>query len=185
MRAYAIRHKPTGKFMPTRMYRTASGGWSHWLPLADGQVAPDGWYGCDGFDKSPRLFFSPIGARNALTAWLSGVHATETEDQGNYEMPEMVRVTKVQAPPVARRREDMEIVAYELREVGQGEHLGHMYLATNDDGLVVAMSWDEPDRKKETAREIAQLIRQGYHVNRIERRQGDPMPKWVGGEEPL
>lgn len=112
MEVFAIKHKPTGEYMPARMSRTSSRGWSHWVP----GPAPDGWGGCDGYDKNPRVFFTLQSARNALTAWLKGMHnCSRGTTSGTWDSPpESYEVIEIAAPPVERKREDMEIVTLEL-----------------------------------------------------------------------
>jgi len=111
---YAIRHKPTQQFMPTRLNRSP-GGWSHWSP---GYVHPE--YGEDKpHDPNPRLFFTPIAARNALAMWLQGCwYRSQGTSNGSYwDPPEPYDEMTVELPPAPRRREDMEIVRFTLEEL--------------------------------------------------------------------
>ena len=112
MIVYAIRHKPTQQFMPTRLNRSP-GGWSHWSP---GYVHPE--YGEDKpHDPNPRLFFTPIAARNALAMWLQGTWKRDRGTAWNLEGPEDWDHVLVNPPPAPRRREDMEIVRFTLEEL--------------------------------------------------------------------
>jgi len=117
MKVFAIRHKPTGEFMPHRMYRTRERGWSHWVPGPEA----DGWAGANGYDKNPRLFFTLQSARNALTAWLQGPWKATVETDGDwetgyYDVPGTPAPT---SPPAPRHRADMEIVTFTLSEEGR------------------------------------------------------------------
>ncbi len=104
---FAIRHIPTGEYMPCRMFRCRGGGWSHWIP----GPAPDGWAGCNGFDKNPRIFFTLRSAQNALTAWLMGVHRREVGTSHDWEgTPDGYDDHIIDDAPVPRVRADMEIV---------------------------------------------------------------------------
>lgn len=115
MRTYAIRHIPTGAFMPSRMFRSRGGGWSNWIPQTP---APDGWRGCDGFDKNPRVFFTKRSVQNALTAWLMGVHRRETWSGHDWEgIPDSSDEHVIVDGPLPRLREEMEIVEFDLMEV--------------------------------------------------------------------
>ena len=64
---FALRHKATGLFMPSRMYRTSSGGWSYWEPLCQdtSQHTPH--------NTNPRIFFTEKSARNAQVMWEQGI----------------------------------------------------------------------------------------------------------------
>lgn len=57
--------------------------------------------------------------------------------------------------------------------------LGFMYVARRPCGKVSAMSWDDPGHEKETAKSVANWIKRGDKIERIERFEGDPMPEWV------
>ncbi len=107
MKIWSIRHKPSGAFMPARMYRTAGSGWSYWDPL---ETRP----GYRAFDTNPRVFFTLQAARNALTAWLAGEWKREQVVSNSYFDPEPYDDLSVAEPTTLRRREDMEIVAGNL-----------------------------------------------------------------------
>jgi len=92
------------------MFRTTNGGWSYWIP---GPV-PDGFDGCDGFDKNPRIFFTLQSARNALTAWLRGLQREKKHYTHIFDGPDEYAELIVEAPPLERKREDMAIVELEL-----------------------------------------------------------------------
>lgn len=114
MNVYAIKHKPTGAYMPARMFRASNHGWSYWVP----GPAPSGWSGLDGYDKNPRIFFTLQAARNSLTAWLQGPWKRVTGTDGDWETG-YFDVDLGPAPTDAqglppRVREDMEIVVLEL-----------------------------------------------------------------------
>lgn len=105
MQVFAIKHKPTGKWMPARLNK-APGGWSYWDPTDD---AP-------AHDKNPRLFFTLRSAQNALTAWIMGEHRRESGTTYDWEgIPEGYDNHIIDEPKVPRSREQMEIVRMELR----------------------------------------------------------------------
>jgi hypothetical protein len=111
---FAIRHKPTGAFMPSRMFRAGSGrGWTHWDP----NDATAGGYG--GFDKNPRVFFTRKSANKALGAWLAGPWEKTRVDEGDW----VTGYTTFDGPPVPftpkvpRLSAEMEIVSLTLHEV--------------------------------------------------------------------
>lgn len=57
--------------------------------------------------------------------------------------------------------------------------MGFMYLAKRPCGKVSAMCWDEPKYAKDTAKTVADYIRRGDAVERIERFEGDPLPEMI------
>lgn len=111
MKVWAIKHKPTGKWMPARMYK--GGGWSYWNPghtpqyLSTEEVP---------FDPTPRLFATLPSVRNALTAWLQGEWDRSTKREGDWETGyyDVTAEPEPSKPPVERKRGDMEIVELEL-----------------------------------------------------------------------
>lgn len=105
MEVFAIRHKPTGAWMPHRMYRTSSRGWSHWNPGLPTDYPPH--------DTNPRIFFTLQSARNALTMWLQGAWKN-TQTQGTYFDPPEDAGPAPYKPPVERKRDEMEIVTLTL-----------------------------------------------------------------------
>ena len=95
---YAIKHKPTGYFLPSRKGR----GYSHDEPQPNGGKL------------GPRLFFSRIAARNALTAWLMGTFAREVsllDFEGNEVESDLI-IT----PQPHRKREEMKVVVFRAKE---------------------------------------------------------------------
>lgn len=112
---YAIQHKPSGNFMPARMFKQAGSGWSWWEPTETRS-------GYLPHDPNPRLFYSIESARNALGQWLRGplrkqrvgyglVDATVpfAEEEFGYEV---LAAEDEQSPP--RVRSHMRIVVLEL-----------------------------------------------------------------------
>lgn len=104
---YAIQHKPSGNFMPARMFKQAGSGWSWWEPTETRS-------GYLPHDKNPRLFYSIESARNALGQWLRGPlrkhhHCGDVYDDDYTE----VRAAEGEQSP-ARVRSHMEIVAFNL-----------------------------------------------------------------------
>ncbi|MBV4507708.1 hypothetical protein HU751_023025 [Pseudomonas sp. BW13M1] len=61
----------------------------------------------------------------------------------------------------------------------QRKFLGHQYIARRDCGKVSAACWDDKGYEKSTAKFVAGCVRRGDAVERIERREGDPMPEWI------
>jgi len=86
---YAIRHKPSGGYLPMPRGRLGRGG-SHTEP-----VIPDG-----SIEKHPRLFPNERNAKNCLAAWLHGKYFAYGEFGEDIEIK----------PQPNRVREDMEIV---------------------------------------------------------------------------
>lgn len=106
MKVWIIRHKPTGKPMPARMFRTAASGWSFWNPY---EKRP----GYRPHDENPRIFFSEQAARNALAMWLQGEWKKQFSSVTYFE-PSEYEGNAPSVPELERKREDMEIVAGEL-----------------------------------------------------------------------
>lgn len=66
-----------------------------------------------------------------------------------------------------------------LTAVGRGERIGFAYLARHpQSGHLTGMVWDDPERVKLVAKDVAAWIKRGDHVARVERYKGDPMPTW-------
>ena len=93
MKIYTIRLKGTNKYLPARRGR----GFSNDEPEVTG---------------NPRVFTSYVSARNALSQWLLGVHKC-SRGQDGYEYYEETVIV----PQPHRKREHMEIVEYEAREI--------------------------------------------------------------------
>lgn len=93
---YAIRHKPSGGYLPEPAGRMGRGG-SHVEPATDG--------------TRPRLFTTERAARIALSTWLKGkVVRASGYDYKNGDYWEDVKLI----PIPSRSREDMEIVSTSL-----------------------------------------------------------------------
>lgn len=86
---YAIRHKPTGHFLPEPKGYAGRGG--SFLEPVD----------CGLDHDNPRLFKSELSAKRALTAWLQGKH-------------ERVFDGIAVIPVESRQKQDMEIVSFRL-----------------------------------------------------------------------
>lgn len=97
MKAYAVRHKPSGMFIP-RLETGKRRGGSYLEPTND---------------REPRLFFNRLSARAFLSNWLQGImKSKEYQDMsGDWDV-----VTEV-IPQPHRHKEDMEIVEFNLVEV--------------------------------------------------------------------
>ena len=96
---YAIRHKPTGHFLPAR--KSNRRGFSFDEPLPSGGAL------------GPRVFYSKQSAMNALTAWLQGKFKADTTYSYEGEADYAITVD----PQPHRVRSDMEIVTYQMIEV--------------------------------------------------------------------
>lgn len=102
MRRYAIRHKPTGDYMPQLNNQK---GYSSTGPMIAGG------------DLGPRLFISRRRAQMALNAWLRGEWIrvyTMHSDMMDYTSEDIDRM-KIEPRP-NRKKEDMEIVCFNLIE---------------------------------------------------------------------
>jgi hypothetical protein len=64
-------------------------------------------------------------------------------------------------------------------EMGEVKSIGFMYLAKKECGRVAAMCWDEPKYAKDTAKHVADYIRRGLTVERMERFEGDALPEMI------
>ena len=104
MKVWTLRHKPTGRFMPCRMFKRNAGGWSYWNPHEE----PPGYV---PFDRNPRVFFTLQAARNARAAWAAGEWKRGMTVGGFLEPPEE---THPHPHPVQRNRDDLEIVEGDL-----------------------------------------------------------------------
>lgn len=57
--------------------------------------------------------------------------------------------------------------------------LGFMYVAKRPCGRVAALCWDDDNYKADTAKTVADYIKRGLAVERIERHEGDEMPEMI------
>lgn len=57
--------------------------------------------------------------------------------------------------------------------------LGFMYLAKRPCGRLSALCWDEPGYEKDTAKHVAEYIRRGDTVERVERFEGEKLPELI------
>lgn len=97
-RFYAIRHKPTGHFLPQPKGKNGSGG--SWVEPTDPK------------EEIPRLLVSERSAKGVLNAWLQGTFKASWDtdwDSGHRYVDDI----KIQKKP-NRIREDMEIVVIHL-----------------------------------------------------------------------
>lgn len=102
---FAIKHKPTGFYLPEPLGRMGRGG-SHTEPVD-----------CSGDNENPRLFVTKLGASRALSAWLQGkFNAERTWESdgegfgGGYYVDDLPSVT----PQPHRKKEEMEVVEFHL-----------------------------------------------------------------------
>jgi hypothetical protein len=98
---YAIRHKPTGHYIPDpdRIQWRAS----HIEPVD-----------CSGDGPNPRLFISELAAKRALSAWLQGRWKAELESTDEYGSGFHYRGLPVPKTAPNRVKEEMEVVAFYL-----------------------------------------------------------------------
>lgn len=103
MKAWVIKHKPTGTYMPQMVFKS-SGGWTSWGP------------GSRAAYPMPRLFETAIGAQRAADAWARGVWEAPMEVDGGIDEPEYsYRGTPGPVHKVdGRRIEDIEVIGVEL-----------------------------------------------------------------------
>jgi len=102
---YVIRHKETGNYMPQKMFRTATGGYSFWEPTNAGGM------GGVGFPAIiPRLFTNKQSAQTAITYWLKGNAEKMRDYDGEFEG------LAYNPPVISRKREDLEVITVTLRE---------------------------------------------------------------------
>ena len=105
---YLICHKPTGNFMPAKMFRTTARGWSYWEPT--------GAAGLGGEPNNPRLFPRKHAASVALSYWLKGRWDNRMKKVNAWDEPpyEEQAGTKVAGVEIPRIPSDMEIVKMRL-----------------------------------------------------------------------
>lgn len=120
MKVYAIRHIPTGRFMPVPTGKNGSGS-SYWDP-AVGHYAQITKTPVDGVTvygtPLPRLFPLRRSASSALTQWLRGQHKPiDYVEHGEFfGGTHLIRESVEIIPVASRKADDMEIVAFELVE---------------------------------------------------------------------
>lgn len=100
MKMYAIRHKPTGHFLPIPKGRRGS------------RVEPTP-------DCIPRLFQQERHAKGYLTVWLQGI-VSVTRRGYDWDEDEDWHVV----PQSHRKRDDMEIVAIKLTPIDDNQKVG-------------------------------------------------------------
>ena len=54
--------------------------------------------------------------------------------------------------------------------------LGWMYIGKKTCGCLTGMTWDDPERKKETAKFVGNMVRRGDSIKRLRRFEGDAVP---------
>lgn len=94
---YAIFHKPTGKYMPARMFENSRAGWTWWEPT--------GANGYGGFDPEvPRLFTKKKSAIQAMGYWLNGNYSIKhsCDSDCDYKL-------RNSSPTIPRNPKDVEI----------------------------------------------------------------------------
>ena len=95
---YAIFHRPTGKYMPARMFENSRAGWTWWEPT--------GANGYGGFDPEvPRLFTKKKSAIQAMGYWLNGNYNLKVTGHYDDWGPHM----EITNPTIPRNPKDVEI----------------------------------------------------------------------------
>jgi len=103
---YAIKHVPSGKFLPEPTGRSRRGG-SH--------VGPE-----DPNEHPPRFFTKESTAKIVLSHWLRGIVVAE---RGTYGSPDYEPYEDIRTIPVpTRKREEMQIVKFNLIEEVSNDH---------------------------------------------------------------
>lgn len=64
-------------------------------------------------------------------------------------------------------------------KTAERKSMGFMYLARRACGKVSAACWDDAMAKEDTAVCVAEYIKRGDLVERVERFEGDPQPEWI------
>ena len=103
MICYAIRHIPSGKYLCTRANRRARG-FTH-----DEPDTPNG-------PRGPRLFWTLRSVQNALNSWLRGEWIEKHEEFGTFDGYEVSFYQEI-IPVSTRKKDEMEIVRFELKEL--------------------------------------------------------------------
>ena len=109
MIVYCLRHKVTGKWMPARMFRASSHGWSFWNPY---ETRP----GYVPHDANPRVFFTKQSALNAKSMWEAGEWRKGWTAGSYFEPPEETTPAPYDPEDHKRARGDLEVVAMTLEE---------------------------------------------------------------------
>lgn len=110
---YALYHRPTGNYMPAKMFRCSFRGYSWWEPT--------GAQGLGGVSGVPRLFKTKHAANVAKTFWLKGCYKhnkvieSDGWDMPSYEITRGTVSAKEQLLP--RNPDNLIIVTLELKEI--------------------------------------------------------------------
>ena len=105
---YALYHKPTGKYMPAKMFRTSVGGHTWWEPFEDN------W--AKGYQPEiPRLFSTHRAAANSKTLWLKGPHEKYVGSYDPFTDTGEIGGVVVTTSPLPRQEADLEIHQISLR----------------------------------------------------------------------
>lgn len=109
MKVWTLKHLPTGRFMPCRMFKQMGSGWTYWNPYEErsGYVA---------HDQNPRVFFSLQSARNAKAAWCAGEWRKAKFQDGDWEhgYEDYPAEPQPTMPERTRTRDELMIVEGEL-----------------------------------------------------------------------
>ena len=107
LRLYAIRHIPTGRFMPERM------GYTYWDPF---DQTPGGYGGLPS--SPPRFFLDRHAAAMALGYWAKVPWKRHLVMAGSWDAPSEYQAGTVPTnPKTPRNRTDLEIVTFDAKEL--------------------------------------------------------------------
>jgi len=98
---YAIKHSPTGKYLPNSLGKKGRGG-THVEPMC--------------FPHCPRLFSRRQDASTSLTWWLRGKVTVHITSGGSYDCGEYDEDWRVKEM-ANRKKEEFEIVKIYLKEI--------------------------------------------------------------------
>ena len=107
MKIWLVRHVRTKKFMPSRMFRTRSAGWSWWEPDSEEeQHRPH--------DTNPRVFYTERSAIKAIAMWTQGGWRRSQGETHSYDGTEYYDEMELMKPDYPRAKGDLEIIVGEL-----------------------------------------------------------------------
>lgn len=112
MKLFAIRHKPSGRLMPSIRGRG-------FTALNFHQDGFESEFARHKLRKEPRFFISEICAKRALGAWLKGEWKQQTSRSGIYGDEVDVYTVLPDNAPADRKPEDMEVVPFRLTEINR------------------------------------------------------------------
>lgn len=100
---WVIQHVRTKKFMPSRMFRIRSAGWSWWEPDSEEEQHKP-------HDANPRVFYSERSAINAVAMWTQGGWRRSQGTHHSYDGPEDYDEMEPMKPDYPRAKGDLVIL---------------------------------------------------------------------------